>query len=284
MTQNHETKELRDLDFWIAEWFKGDHRSSTHTQTAYRRDIEEFIKTISKGFDLIEIGDIMEYQSSLSDRSFKPKTIARKLASVRSFYRFLNRREVTTLNLERIEGSKVRQSLNKDKFLTEMEIEAIIEAARVNQAHYVFVRFLYLTAARVSEAVGLRWRDLTPLDTGAEAHIVGKGQRRRDVFLPMPLWSDLVSLRGDSEESGYLFPFASPSQAWRIVKKLAVAAKIDKSVSPHSFRHAHISHALKNGATLTELRDQAGHANISTTSLYLHANTERATATRLKIQ
>lgn len=286
MTLNYQTNNLRDIDYWIAEWFKGDHRASLHTQSAYRRDLGEFVQIVGKTYDSVEIADIMEYQSSLSARSYKPKTVARKLASVRSFYRFLNRRGVTKLNLERLESSKVRQALDKNKLLTEREVEAIIEAARPYQVHYVFARFLYLTAVRVSEALALRWRDITLLDGGAEAHIVGKGQHRRDVFVPPLLWADLASLRGDSGENGLLFPSLDRQKAWRLVRQLAKAAQIgdDKKVSPHSFRHAHISHALKNGATLAELRDQAGHANISTTSLYIHANTDRATATRLKIQ
>lgn len=284
MKTDHQTKAIRDVDFWISEWFKGDHRESANTQAAYRRDVAEFLRIVGKPFDAVHVLDIMNYQSSLSNHSYAPKTIARKLACVRSFYRFLNRREVTAVNVERIEGSKVRESLNKDKLLTEKEVEAIISAAKPEPKHYHFIRFLYLTAVRVSEALALRWRDFTELDTGAEAHILGKGQHQRDVFIPDKLWLDLRALRGEAGENDYVFPSLDRFQAWALIKKLARAAQVDKAVSPHSFRHAHISHALKNGATLAELRDQAGHANISTTSLYLHTNTERATATRLKIQ
>lgn len=268
-----------DARYWIAEWLKSSRRSSEHTRAAYRRDLDEFLAHVRKEFRQVEVLDILEYQSRLS--SGAPRTAARKVASVRSFYRFLNNREVTAINLARIETPKVEQSLSRNKLLTETEVKAIIDAAAPDPAQHAFVRLLYLTAIRVSEALALRWRDLQPLSTGGEAHVVGKGCKHRDVFLPEGLWKHLMELRGEAGEEGILFPALNRRKAWEIVKKLGKAAKIAKDVSPHSFRHAHISHALKHGATIAELRDQAGHANISTTSLYSHASGERSTASRL---
>lgn len=280
----HKTKSFGDLDYWLAEWLnKGDRRTSENTRTAYRTDVAVFLAKVGKPFDQITITDLLEYQSSLSG---KPSTKARKMASARSFYRFLSNREAITppLNLARLESPKVKAAVSRDGLLTEKEVKAIIEAAGADPVGQVFVRFLYLTAARVSEALSLRWRDLTEIEGGASASIVGKGDKNRTAFVPASLWNDLQSMRGESEESAPLFPTLTPFKAWHLVRKLAKAATIDKKVSPHSFRHAHISHALKNGATIAELRDQAGHANISTTSLYAHATGERATATRLKVQ
>lgn len=278
----HQTKSFGDTDYWLAEWLKSSRRQSINTHEAYRRDVGQFLTTIAKPFDQVAVGDILEYQSSLSDLA--PKTQARKMATVRSLYRFLNNREVTDLNLARIESPRIQQQVSRDKLLTEKEVRAIIEAA-TNDQHRLFVRFLYLTAVRVSEALVLRWRDLTPLgDDSAEAHITGKGNKHRVIFIPASLYADLLALRGEAEANAPVFAtIKNRLHALRIVQGLAKVAQIDKPVTPHSFRHAHISHALANGATVVELRDQAGHANISTTSLYAHADKSRATATRLKI-
>lgn len=282
--KSHKTKSFGDVDYWLAEWFKGDRRASPNTQEAYRRDIRQFLDRCRKPFNQVAIADFFEFQSSLS--GCKQRTQARKMAAVRSFYRYLCKREVITLNLAQIESPKVRQSINRDKLLTEAEVQAMIAAA-TNDLHRVYVRFLYLTAVRVSESLSLRWRDISLVETGgAQAHIVGKGGKHRDVFLPPSLHFDIVLMWNESIDSNAPV-FASIKnrvQAKRIVKGLAKVAEIEKDVSPHSLRHAHLSHALKNGATLAELRDQAGHSNISTTSLYLHASSERATATRLKVQ
>jgi site-specific recombinase XerD len=286
---NHNSEGFGDVDFWLSEWLKSSRRNSVNTALAYQTDVRQFLDERRKPFDQIAVTDILEYQSSLADR-YAPRTAARKVASVRSFYRFLCNREVMALNLARIESPKIEQTISHDKMLTEKEVQAIINAT-ADDHHRIFVRFLYLTAVRISEALAVRWRDLTYLGgaTG-QAHIVGKGNKHRDVFLPEELWCDIASLEDistseASKSDRLVFSFIKDRvQALRIVRGLAKAAKISKSVSPHSFRHAHISHALQNGATVADLRDQAGHSNIRTTSLYVHTNKERATATRLKIR
>lgn len=279
---NTKTDNPTDVNFWISEWFKGKHRKSQHTQEAYRRDVEQFLARCGKPFDQIAVTDIQDYQSRLSDNC-ADRTAARKIASLRSFYRFLNAHEVTNLNLERIESMTIDHEVNYDQLLTEKEIKALVDVA-TDETHRILVRVLYVTAARISEALALRWRDLTPLDDGCEVHILGKGRKRRNIFVPAPLWNDLQKMRGEAQESDNLFPSLDRHRALYIVKGLAKAAKIDKNVSPHSFRHAHISHALKNGANVAELRDQAGHSNLSTTCLYAHADSGKAPAKRLKIQ
>lgn len=276
------TNNPTDVNFWIAEWLKSEKRTSQNTHEAYRRDVSQFLARCGKPFDQITASDIQDYQSMLSGNCAR-KTKARKIAVLRSFYRFLNGREVTNVNIDRIESASISHEVNYDQLLTEAEVEAIINAA-TDDTHRALVRLLYLTAARISEALALRWRDLTPLEEGGEAHIVGKGRKRRNVFIPPALWNDLQAMRGAAEDNDNLFPAIDRSKALAIVKKLTVAAKVDKNVSPHSFRHAHISHALKNGATVVEVRDQAGHAHLATTSLYAHVSGEKATATRLKIQ
>ena len=277
----YQTKSFSDLDYWISEWLKSDRRGSANTAASYRLDLKQFFDSAKKRFDKVTVGDVLEYQSSLPDK-YTAKTKARKIATVRSFYKFLNNREVTNLNLARIESPRIQQRVEKDKLLTEKEVQALIDAA-TNDQHRLFVRFLYLTAVRVSESLALRWRDVD-LAEGI-AHVVGKGNKRRELFIPAALRLDFTLMWNEGVQSSELiFSFIKNRlHALRIVQGLAKVAKIDKPVTPHSFRHAHISHALKNGATLAELRDQAGHANISTTSLYAHADNSRATATRLNV-
>ena len=288
--KSHKTKSFGDLDYWLSEWLKSDRRGSANTAASYRLDLRQFFDSVKKRFDQVTVGDVLEYQSSLPDK-YTAKTKARKIATVRSFYKFLNNREVTNLNLARIESPRIQQRVEKDKLLTEKEVQAIIDAA-TNDQHRLFVRFLYLTGVRISEALSLRQRDITwnsvgtKLTGGSSAHIIGKGKKYREVFIPPTLSKDIDSLWSiEDKGDAVVFSFIKNRlHALRIVQGLAKVAKIDKPVTPHSFRHAHISHALKHGATLAELRDQAGHANISTTSLYAHADNSRATATRLKVK
>ena len=171
----HKTKSFSDLDYWLSEWLKSDRRGSANTAASYRLDLRQFFDSVKKRFDQVTVGDVLEYQSSLPDK-YTAKTKARKVATVRSFYKFLNNREVTNLNLTRIESPKIQQRVEKDKLLTEKEVQAIIDAA-TNDQHRIFVKFLYLTAVRVSEALALRWRDVVPFEDGsAEAHISAKAR------------------------------------------------------------------------------------------------------------
>lgn len=119
---------------------------------------------------------------------------------------------------------------------------------------------------------------------GADVSLHGKGQKRRTVYIGPELFADLMRLHGDRPQDS---PFINLkySQCLRLVKGAAKAAGIDPDiVAPHRFRHAHASHALQLGATLPEVRDLLGHANISTTCRYAHSNKERATAKKLKIK
>src|SRR5215468_8665274 len=157
----------------------------------------------------------------------------------------------------------------------------MIEAASPSPHDALFIRLLYVTAGRVSEALSLTWSRFTAADEGgARARITGKGKRNREVYIPAALWRDLEAFRDGAEDSSLLFRI-NRHQAWEIVKRLARAAKIEGEVSPHWFRHAHASHAIERGATLGEVRDQLGHAQITTTSIYIHSNAETSTTRML---
>jgi len=282
LKKQHKTGSLSDLDAAILGWLEGEW--SPHTKAAYAANVREFVTATGKPFLSATIPDITAYQSKLKRGGYKPATVARKVAAVRSFYRYLNREEMTRLNLDSLDPVKITRHVSREKLLTEAEVKAILRAAEPDPVAHLFVRFLYLTACRKSEALALRWRDVTTLDEGAEVRVLGKGGIERSIYLTPELHDDLMAARGIAGDDDLLFPALKPLSAWRLVVKLAKAAKITKRVGPHSFRHAHLSHALMHGASIVEAKEQAGHASITTTSLYLHADGSRATAKRLKIK
>jgi integrase/recombinase XerD len=272
-----------DVNFWLAEWLKPTgNRRSQHTAIAYRKDIEQFLRQTRKPFDRVKAVDIMDYQSYLADEYGAKKTRARKLASVCSFYRFLNNREVTEINLARIERPKIDRSIDHGALLTPEQIRAIIAAVASDPLHHALLKFLYLTGARVGEVINLRWRDLRPLEDGGEAHILGKGDKRRTVYLSAELWRDLTSLRGKAGDKDRPFPFTTQN-AWKIVKKAGKAAGIEDA-HPHQFRHAFVSHLLAENVPLADVSEAVGHASIATTGLYAHPTKGRELASKLNTQ
>src|SRR5262245_57847875 len=265
----------------ISDWLNTGRRGSSNTADAYRRDVTAFVGFCSnKSLPEIGVADVVAYQSYLRQK-YEASTEGRKLASIRSFFGFLKDSRIISDNPAAPIKGPVAQAKFKERALSEDQVVAMIQAAGPHDA--LLLRLLYVTAGRVSEVLALTWARFTPADDGGcRVRILGKGKRNREVYIPGALWADLEALRSDASDSDSLFEL-NRFQVWEIVKKLARVTKIDGNVSPHWFRHAHASHAIERGATLGEVRDQLGHADIKTTSLYIHSNAETSTTRLLKI-
>ncbi|HKX31994.1 MAG TPA: tyrosine-type recombinase/integrase [Blastocatellia bacterium] len=274
-----------DTDLLLSQWLASGKRSSAHTAEAYTRDIRAFLAYASKPLDQITVGDVAGYQALLRQQC-QPATEHRKISSIRSFFSFLKAARVIQEDIAALISSPKVESKFKDRSLTEDEVEAMIGAAESMPLDALLIRFLYITAGRVSEVLSLTWANLVPAesqDGGGYVRILGKGKKTREIYIGAELWDDLVRARGDIGQDEPLFPF-DRFQVWAIVKKLAKGARVTGDVSPHWFRHSHASHALQAGASLTDIRDDLGHSDVKITSLYLHADPERATAKRLRIK
>jgi integrase/recombinase XerD len=261
--------EVKDLDSLLNEWLDSGRRGSQGTKDAYRHDVREFLRYTGKPIHDTTTGDVVQYQSWVRNQS-SPATECRKLATLRSFFKYLilakQIKENPTLG---VESPKV-ESVFSDKALEEDEVRAIIEATSASPLDSLLLRLLYVTGGRISEVLGLTWDNLKAKDGGGEASITGKGKRNRKVFISAELWADLVRLCGELPSGVCLFEMTR-FEAARMIQKAAKAAKIGRPVTPHQFRHSLATHALERGATLAQVRDQLGHADIKTTSLYLHS-------------
>lgn len=264
------TYTLQDSDYYIRLWLK-EHSRSEHTSDAYRRDVVDFLTSVGKPFTSVDVGDLNRYKINLAEYAIA--TRQRKIVALRSFYDYLNGLEITDINLSRFKSPRTRRQVNPNKLLTPAEILAIIEAARPDREAYLFTRLLYTTGARVSEAVGLRWRDLTPIADAGEVVLHGKGDKWRRVPISATLWNDLIEHRGISADADAVFQTIPDRHvAARLIARLAKAARIDKPVTPHSLRHACASHLLERGANVAGVRDLLGHSSLSTTNLYAHTS------------
>ncbi len=294
MPKKHKTAPLSDADYHIGIWLQGV-SNSENTAAAYRRDVGEFLAAVKKPFDAVTIADLILYRSEFP-AAMAAATKARKMAALRSFYGYLNGIERTALNLDKLRGGvRVKSGPRHDKLMTEKEVLAVIAAAEPDPIAHALVRLLYLTGLRISEALGLRWRDCAE-DIGevlkgeateperAFLHVTGKGDKDRAVYVPIDLWADLRRFPGFVEDGDDLV-FASIKdrhEAGRIVERLGRAAKIAKRVTPHRFRHACASHLLAKKANVADVRDLLGHASIGTTSQYAHSMGVRGLADKLK--
>ena len=143
--------------------------------------------------------------------------------------------------------------------------------------NHALLALLYETGARVSEACGLKWRDVQVRENGrAQVTVYGKGDKTRHVLISQRLAKELRKLRGDAGNNDPVFASKTGKHldqpaVFRIVQAAARRAGIEAPVSPHWFQHAAASHALDNGAPISLVKDQLGHSSLEITSVYAHA-------------
>ena len=271
------------IESYLTEWLSSGRRSSPNTAEAYRRDVLAFIAfTGHKPVATITAADVTSYQALLRQK-YQPASEYRKLASIRSFFKFLKVSKVIVENpAETIEGPRTDVKF-KEKVVTEDEVLSMIEAARGTRSDSLLLRLLYISSGRISEILALSWNRFTETEEGgARVQIAGKGRRNREVYLPPSLWADLAAMRAGAEDDALLFPI-SRQEAHRIIKRIARAAKVTSDVSAHWFRHSSATHGLERGATLAQVRDQLGHADVKMTSRYVHADPENSLSKVLRI-
>jgi integrase/recombinase XerD len=269
--------------------------ASENTLSSYRRDLDDASGTIAGGLATAGNAEIRAYLESLASRGFAASSQARKLSTLRQFFKFLYAENLRaddptgTLDSPRKERSlpKTMAEAETGRLLDRAatEADAATDAEAATRMH-ALVEVLYATGLRVSELVSL------PVSVALRDDrffvVRGKGDKERIVPLSakartaMRAWLAVRKLDPKLAESPYLFPSLSESghltrQVFaRDLKALAARAGISAAkISPHVLRHAFASHLLQNGADLRAVQQLLGHADISTTQIYTHVLEER---------
>jgi integrase/recombinase XerD len=283
------------------EMMSAERGAAGNTLISYERDLDDlydFLK--AKQISVMEAAsaDLSAYLADLADRGFEATSQARKLSSMRQFYKFLYAEGWRTDDPTSVlDAPKKGRSLPKilsiaqvDKLLLLASEEAELEGPdRLHRLRtLVLLELLYATGMRVSELVSLPANVLGKQERFLVVR--GKGNKERLVPLSRSAIEALkrygearnVDLAAKGSESGFLFPSISkeghlPRQVFaRELKDLAVRAGLNaESVSPHVLRHAFASHLLENGADLRVVQELLGHSDISTTQIYTHVLEER---------
>lgn len=258
-----------------------------NTLESYGRDLRQYADFLERGkFATLESASratIISYLLYLEKQGKATATIARRLAALKSFYQFLLREKVLdkdpTANLE---SPKLEKRL--PKVLTVKEIELLLKQPNPMNAtglrDRAMLELLYATGIRVSELVSLNLGDVN-IDMGY-VRCYGKGAKERIVPLgsmaQRSVADYLANGRGqlvrDVREQALFVNHhgrrLTRQGFWKIVKKYAADAKIDKDITPHTLRHSFATHLLENGADLRSVQEMLGHADISTTQIYTH--------------
>lgn len=264
---------------------------SENTRTAYRDDITKLLDFLDEeGVDLqqAEPQTLETFAAALFDLGVAPRTQARILSGIRSFFKYLASEQYvdadpSTLLVMPRTGRHLPEVLSVD------EIDALIAAIPADSAEAVrnraIIEVLYGCGLRVSELTNLQ---IGKLYFGEEYLIVeGKGSKERLVpmspvaiscieeYLP-----ERAALDIKPGEENYLFLNRRGSRLTRqmiftIIRRLAADAGITKTISPHTLRHSFATHLLEGGANLRAIQQMLGHESIATTEIYIHLDRTR---------
>jgi integrase/recombinase XerC len=292
------TKKI-STDKWVANflnYLNVEKNYSPMTLKSYGGDIDLFTDFMQKrsgncSWEKVSILDIRAYLAQLNNQQAARKSIARRISSLRSFYKYLIRENHVKINpFAKVRTPKLEKKL--PVFLEETEINELLE--QPDQSNLLGLRdkaileFLYATGCRVSELAGLT---LDRVDLGNQyALLLGKGHKERLVPIGHPCIRALEAYLNKSrnllmekfqvEEHEHIFvnsrgtPLTDRSVR-RILDKYISQMSLHKHISPHSIRHTFATHLLEHGADLRSVQELLGHASLSTTQIYTHVTTER---------
>lgn len=269
---------------------------SGHTVAAYGRDLrmfDEFVSELSggPGWDpaAVDRGTIRLYLGALLDRGYARRTVARRLACLRSFFKYLRRQHiVTVVPLSGMPSPRLERRL--PRFLDERTMERLMErpdaATSEGCRDAAILEVLYSTGIRLGELLGLRAADVD--GEGETMKVTGKGRKQRIVPYGRAAGRALemyLHVRGElamrgAADPGTLFvsnrgKAMSPKGVNRIVARYVGAVSDIDRKSPHLIRHTTATHLLNRGADLQAVRELLGHVSLSTTQVYTHVSVER---------
>ena len=265
-------------------------RYSEHTVNAYRNDILQFAaflgeENLRPGWEEVTDRQVRAWMIALMDEGISPRSVNRKLSSLKSFYRYLQRKGVKADPTAGISGPKTGKPL--PAFVRENEISELLDSWEFGddfegQRNKMIIEMLYGTGMRRAELIGLREEDVR---FGEKIiRVTGKRNKQRQI----PLLPELAEkLEAYLEIKRELFPGVTwlfvtskgkqmyPRLLYRVVHKyLGLVTSLTKK-SPHVLRHTFATHLLNRGADLNAIKEILGHANLSATQIYTHSTFEK---------
>lgn len=264
--------------------------ASEHTLRSYASDLAGFFEFAGEAGAPVDQVLIRRYLAHLHKQGMAKATIARKIAALRSFFRYLVKRQV--LEMDPTEGIRTpRQPRLLPRVMREETVEALMLApdprTSAGKRDRAILETLYATGLRVGELLSLRVRDFRP--GSDEISVVGKRSKERVVLLGSAAQEALDVYLAEARpqfaakskqptDALFLGQRGTPlvaSSVQRIVGKYVEQVSDSLNVSPHTLRHSFATHLMNRGADLRSVQELLGHENVSTTQIYTHVSRER---------
>jgi len=254
---------------------------SVNTVSSYRIDIAEFGSYLKKQSPVsVKPADVGKFIEILGQTGKRPATIARKLSSLKQFFKYLFETGYTPYNpLESFTAPKI--SRYHPHYLSPSEISGIIESIdtkiEIGKRDRAVIELMYGCGLRISEVLNLKLADIE-FEAGF-VRVTGKGNKQRLVPLgdfARKALEGYLAFREDKPATRHvnnIFITRSGRKfsrvgLWKAIKKRIMQSGVTKKVTPHTFRHSFATHMLEGGADLRLVQEMLGHADITTTQIY----------------
>lgn len=267
-------------------WLRLEKSLAANSIDAYLTDLDKltrFIASEGKEYTDITYQDLQQFVAQLRDIGIHPRSQARIISGIKSFYRFMLLDEYITIDpTELLESPKI--GLKLPEVLTVNEINNILDSIDLSlpegQRNRAMLEVLYSCGLRVSELIALRYSDIY-FEEGF-IKVEGKGSKQRLVPISDTAIREIKNYLLDRNrmvvKKGFediLFlsrrgTALSRIMVFHIIKQQTEMAGVHKNVSPHTFRHSFATHLLEGGANLRAIQEMLGHEKITTTEIYTH--------------
>ena len=265
-----------------------------NTLISYMDDLQNLIRFLNheQFGELLTVSPrIARFYTATLHENYKPKSIARKISSIRSFYTFLVKDDLVDDNpFLDVELPKKEKRLPKFIYPDEIEklFDSIDTSSVLGKRNYLILEFLYGTGVRVTELVNVKLNDIDFYDHTVLIH--GKGQKDRIVPLHQRLTDEIrdyvLTARVDllKHNQSKISPFVFLNNRGTQITSRGVRMVINKillnsgealKISPHTLRHSFATHLLNNGADLRSVQELLGHAHLSSTQIYTKVSKEK---------
>lgn len=278
------------IEFFL-KYIQFEKRSSEHTLTAYRIDMKQFTEYLQKSYDfshpqLADFQMIRSWIVSMAEKKVENRSINRKIATLRTFYKFLLKKKIIEKDpMFKVSALKTGKSI--PSFVRESELDTLLDDVQFSEdfsgvRDKLVLELLYGTGMRLSEMINLKEQDIDAYKR--VLMVLGKRNKQRVI----PINEQLLLLIQQYKEfkvseklvNEYLIVTDKGEQCYpvmiqRLTKKyLSLVTTLTKK-SPHILRHSYATHLLNKGADLNAIKDLLGHSSLSATQVYTHNSMEK---------
>lgn len=258
-------------------------RFSEHTVKSYTTDLKQFLNFINEKFEIstqvseISFQIVRSWIASLLEKGVSPRSVNRKISTLKSYFKFLIRENVITENpMLKVVAPKSKKRL--PVFIEENQIENLLNQINFSDGFFgerdkLIIELFYVTGIRLSELVNIKISDVDFNNNLIK--VLGKRNKERLIPLSITIVNELAIFIKKHDLIQYLFTNLDGTKVYnklvyRVVKKYISKITSVSKKSPHILRHTFATHMLNNGADINAIKELLGHANLSATQVYTH--------------